>query len=49
MAMLQINGINLYVEVKGEGAPLIFIHGIRGDHTQWNYEIARLRKNFKTI
>jgi len=40
--MFKINGINLHIEVKGEGYPLIFIHGLSGDHTQWENESAKI-------
>jgi 3-oxoadipate enol-lactonase len=49
MKMLKINGINLNVEIKGKGQPLILIHGVGGDISQWDYEIDRLSQKFKTI
>lgn len=49
MSIIKINGINLNVEVQGEGEPIILIHGLGGDSTQWSNEIQRLSKNFKTI
>ncbi|ADY56099.1 alpha/beta hydrolase fold protein [Syntrophobotulus glycolicus DSM 8271] len=37
------------MEIRGEGPPLIFIHGLGCDHTQWNQEAARLSSAFQTI
>lgn len=49
MSLLQVNKINLNVEIQGNGDPLILIHGISMDNTQWKYEIARLNQYCKTI
>ena len=49
MAIIKINGINLNVEIQGQGDPLILIHGIGLDNTQWKNEIDRLSKAFTTI
>ncbi|EKQ57701.1 MULTISPECIES: alpha/beta hydrolase [unclassified Clostridium] len=49
MSIIKVNGINLNVEVQGYGQPLILIHGLGCDNTQWEREIKRLSKNFKTI
>lgn len=49
MEMIKINDVNLNVEIKGNGHPLILIHGVGGDISQWDYEIDRLSQNFKTI
>lgn len=50
MALIKINGIRLYVEVKGAGFPIILIHGAGGDHrAHLGTVIEALSKNFKTI
>ncbi|MCK9624840.1 MAG: alpha/beta hydrolase [Bacteroidales bacterium] len=49
MKMIKINGINLNVDIKGNGHPLILIHGLGGDISQWDYEIDRLSQKFQTI
>lgn len=49
MSLLKINGINLNVVVKGEGHPLILVHGVGGDHTQLDSETDRLSQRYKTI
>jgi 3-oxoadipate enol-lactonase len=50
MALIKINGIKLYVEVKGTGFPVILVHGVGGDHqAHLRNVIEPLSKNFKTI
>ncbi|MCR8560743.1 alpha/beta hydrolase [Mucilaginibacter sp. BJC16-A38] len=50
MGLIKINGIQLYVEVKGAGFPIILIHGVGGDHeAHLRNAIEPLSKNFKTI
>ena len=49
MGLIKINGINLNVNVKGEGHPLILIHGIGGDLTQLENLINQFAKKYKTI
>lgn len=47
--IVKINGININVQIGGDGYPLILIHGLVCDNTQWESEIYRLSKNFKTV
>lgn len=49
MSIIKINGINLNVEIRGYGKPLILIHGLACDITQWKGEIQRLSESFKTV
>ncbi|SFD31789.1 alpha/beta fold hydrolase [Clostridium uliginosum] len=49
MSLIEINGVNLNIEIQGHGEPLILIHGLGCDSTQWSNEIQRLSKNFKTV
>ncbi|MCO5384469.1 MAG: alpha/beta hydrolase [Desulfosporosinus sp.] len=49
MAIIKINGINLNVDIQGEGYPLILIHGLGCDNTQWKGEVQRLSKSYKTV
>lgn len=50
MALIKINGIQLFVEVKGTGFPIILIHGAGGDHqAHLGNLIEPLSKNFRTI
>jgi len=50
MGFIHVNGIQLFVEVKGSGFPIIFIHGVGGDHkAHLGNVIEPLSKNFRTI
>jgi 3-oxoadipate enol-lactonase len=50
MGLIKINGPQLYVEVKGNGFPVILIHGVGGDHeAHLRNVIEPLSKNFKTV
>ena len=49
MGLIKINGININVNIKGVGHPLVIIHGIGGDHTQLENVMTHLAKEFKTI
>lgn len=49
MSILKINDIHLNVDISGEGEPLILIHGLTGDISQWDHEIPRLSKKFRVI
>lgn len=35
MPKAQVNGIELYYEVHGEGPPIVFAHGAGGNHLSW--------------
>ena len=47
MGLIKMNGINIHVDIKGDGHPLVLIHGIGGDHTQLENEMTHLAKEFK--
>ena len=49
MENIRINSVNLNIDIKGQGQPLILIHGVGGEMSQWDSEIDRLSQNFKTI
>ena len=49
MGLIKINGINLNVNIKGNGHPLVIIHGIGGDHSQLENVISQFANEFKTI
>ncbi|NML40362.1 alpha/beta fold hydrolase [Chitinophaga sp. G-6-1-13] len=49
MALTAINGINLNISVKGEGHPVILIHGVGGESKHLSALIDRLSSHFKTI
>lgn len=39
---ITVNGVNLAVEVRGEGPPILFIHGYPLDRTIWREQIEAL-------
>jgi pimeloyl-ACP methyl ester carboxylesterase len=39
---IDIEGIGLWVEVRGDGTPVVFIHGFPHDHTLWRNQLAAL-------
>jgi len=49
MGFISINGIDLNVNVSGNGYPVILIHGIGGDQTQLKNIADKLSVNFKVI
>lgn len=50
MSFIKINGIQLFVDIQGEGYPIILIHGVGGDHqVNLGPTIPHLSKRFKTI
>ena len=49
MSFANANGINLSYEMKGEGFPVIFIHGFGSKKEIWKPQVLDLSKKFKTI
>jgi 3-oxoadipate enol-lactonase len=45
----EINGIKLCYEIKGEGEPVLLIHGFGDRKEHWRGQFDHLSKYFKTI
>ena len=45
--IIKVNGVDLYYEVKGEGQPLIMVHGNSEDHTIFDVASDVLKDYFK--
>jgi len=45
----NVNGVEIYYEVHGEGEPLVMIHGFTLNHTMWDQFIEDFSENFKVI
>lgn len=45
----KINGINIYYEIYGIGAPLIMLHGNGGSINAFKYQIPFFEKHYKVI
>ena len=49
MSFARINGTDLFYAEAGEGAPIIFGHGITGSHYVWEPVTRRLQNRFRCI
>ena len=50
MPKVEVNDIQMYYEVNGEGYPLVMIMGWQGNLDWWNpHMIEELSKNFKVV
>ncbi|WP_430339928.1 2-succinyl-6-hydroxy-2,4-cyclohexadiene-1-carboxylate synthase [Rossellomorea vietnamensis] len=47
--ILQVNDIRYFVEVKGEGDPLVFLHGFTGDTTTWSGVTDQLSATYRCV
>ncbi len=47
--MLDVEGSNIYYQVKGEGTPIVFIHPPLLTSTNFVYQLEQLSKTFKVI
>lgn len=46
---VEIDGINVYYETKGEGSPLVLIHGGGMDRRMWDDQFEVFAEHFKVI
>jgi pimeloyl-ACP methyl ester carboxylesterase len=44
---IEVNGITLYYEMRGEGRPLVLLHGNGEDHTIFDRALLLLEKRFR--
>ncbi|MFC6730964.1 alpha/beta fold hydrolase [Haladaptatus sp. DYSN1] len=49
MPTIRTNDVLTYYEERGDGPPLVFIHGAIVDHNQWNPQIDALSDGYRTI
>lgn len=49
MAILTIDNNDFYYEVHGEGEPVVFAHGLGGNHASWYKQVAILSKAYQVI
>lgn len=45
----EINGASLFFEVKGEGRPVLFLHGYPLDSRMWDSQFEEFSKNYQVI
>lgn len=49
MPLIQLNDLNFYYEIEGEGFPLVLIAGLSCDISNWVFTKPLLMKNFQVI
>jgi 3-oxoadipate enol-lactonase len=49
MALVSVNGTQLYYEEAGSGRPMLFIHGMCGDASVWADQMQRLAPHFRCV
>ena len=49
MATVEIDGFHLYYETEGSGEPLVFAHGVGGNHAHWFNQVAYFSEHYQTI
>jgi pimeloyl-ACP methyl ester carboxylesterase len=49
MPVSIINGIRIYSEWQGEGAPVVLVHGSWGDHHSWDPVVPGFGQAFRTL
>lgn len=49
MPSLQINGIDLYYEESGAGAPLVLVPGLGGTVESWRAQVAHFQRDYRVI
>ena len=46
---VQLDGLNMYYEIQGQGAPLLLLHGGSGTSGDWAPYLPRLSEHFQVI
>lgn len=49
MPRVEANGVELFYEVAGAGAPLVLVHGSWGDHHNWIPVLPALAERFRVL
>lgn len=49
MPKVQVNGINLFYEIHGEGESLLLIYGLAGRGNGWKFQVEALSQRFRVI
>src|SRR5262249_22315342 len=42
-------GVRIFYEITGEGAPVVFVHGLGGTSNVWSAQRAALSKSFRVV
>jgi pimeloyl-ACP methyl ester carboxylesterase len=49
MPMAKVDGVNLYYEETGAGAPLVFVHEFAGDARSWHLQVRFFARRYRCI
>ncbi|HTE84784.1 MAG TPA: alpha/beta hydrolase [Dehalococcoidia bacterium] len=49
MPTAKVNGIDLYYGDYGQGTPIVFAHGVGGNHASWFHQIAFFSRWYRVI
>jgi 3-oxoadipate enol-lactonase len=49
MPSALVNGIDLYHESHGDGPPVVFAHGVGGNHLSWWQQVPALRERYRCV
>ena len=49
MPRANVNGVDLFHEIAGQGDPLVLVHGSWGDHFNWQAVIGGLAESFRVV
>jgi pimeloyl-ACP methyl ester carboxylesterase len=46
---IQVNEVQLYYEITGEGTPIIFVHEFAGDYTSWEIQVRFFSRRYRVL
>ena len=46
---MEVNGVRLFYEERGDGEPLVLVHGSWLDHRDWDLVVPRLSGSFRVV
>ena len=49
MPTARVNGLSLFYEEVGEGAPLVFVHEFAGEARSWHLQVRFFARRYRTI
>jgi pimeloyl-ACP methyl ester carboxylesterase len=49
MPMLEVNGTSLCYDVRGQGPPVLFLHGLGSSLHDWQFQVAEFGEDYQTI
>lgn len=49
MPFVNSNGVRLYFESTGAGAPIVLVHGFGGDYRNWEFQVRCFARRHQCI